>query len=78
MFEKFKKKLIFLALLAGLTSSLVVTTSSPSLAQAINPIDTLETEVAKLSDVYDTIVPVAVGATVFAMGMLLIKRVAYA
>ena len=43
-----------------------------------SPIDILETEVAKVSDVYDVLVPVAFGANVFSIAMILIKYVAFA
>jgi len=62
-----------LIFLSGLTAAIVV--ASPVLATS--PIDDLQTETDKLSDVYDDIVPVAVGAAVFSIGMMMIKRVAF-
>jgi hypothetical protein len=64
--------------LAGGASLLVTSLAltSPVLAQT-TPVDQLETETEKLNDVYDSIVPVAVGAAVFAIGMILIKRIAF-
>ena len=41
------------------------------------PVDKLENEMDKLSDVYDDIVPVAIGAAAFSIGMVLIKRIAF-
>ena len=60
--------------LSVLTAGLVL--CSGAYAQN-SPIDDLETETAKLTDVYDSIVPVAVGAAVFSVGMMMIKRVAF-
>lgn len=56
------------ALALSLTTSVVAQTT---------PVDDLEAETTKLTDVYDDIVPVAVGAAVFGIGMALIKRVAF-
>lgn len=50
---------------------------SPLNADA-TPVDDLETEAAKVTDVYAAVVPVAVGAAVFGIGMAIIKRVAFA
>jgi hypothetical protein len=40
-------------------------------------IDRLETDVNKVQGIYDNIVPVAVGSTVFGIGAILIKRIAF-
>ena len=64
------------------TSSFLITSAlvaSPVVvnAQVATPVDQLETEMDKLSDVYDDIVPVAIGAAAFSIGMILIKRIAF-
>lgn len=46
-------------------------------AQTTTPVDQLETEMLKLNDVYDDVVPVAIGAAAFSIGMILIKRIAF-
>ena len=46
-------------------------------AQVATPVDQLETEMNKLNDVYDDIVPVAIGAAAFSIGMILIKRITF-
>lgn len=52
--------------------------ASPSFAEeSSTPVDQLEDEIAKISDTYDVVVPVAVGSAVFGVGMILIKRIAY-
>lgn len=45
---------------------------------ATSPVDDLITETDKLDGIYDTVLPVAVGAMAFAMGAGILKRVAYA
>lgn len=45
--------------------------------EGATPVDQLETEMLKLNDVYDDIVPVAIGAAAFSIGMILIKRIAF-
>ena len=64
--------------LAALSTGLFVATPSLVTAQSSTPIDVFETEVLKLSDIYDVLVPVAVGAMVFSMGALLAKRIVFA
>lgn len=49
-----------------------------SFAQDSNsPIDELETEVAKLDDIYDDVLPVAIGSMAFSIGAVIIKRIAF-
>jgi uncharacterized membrane protein YedE/YeeE len=40
-------------------------------------IDQLKTDTAKVAGIYDDIVPVAVGSTVFGIGAILVKRIAF-
>jgi hypothetical protein len=47
-------------------------------ATATSPVSTLTTESATLANVYNNIFPVSIGASVFSVGMMLWKRVAYA
>jgi hypothetical protein len=47
-------------------------------ATATSPVTTLTTESATLATVYNNIFPVSIGASVFSVGMMLWKRVAYA
>ena len=69
--------------LKKITASLIVSgavLSSPLIVNAqttTTPVDQLEDEMAKLTDVYDEVVPVAIGATAFSIGMILIKRIAF-
>ena len=60
-----------------LISSALVASPVVVNAQVATPVDQLETEMDKLSDVYDDIVPVAIGAAAFSIGMILIKRIAF-
>lgn len=60
----------------GLCSSTLILGSAFT-AQA-TPVDDLVTETDKLEGIYDTVLPVAVGAMAFAMGAGILKRVAYA
>ncbi len=46
-------------------------------SQATTPVDQLEAEMDKLTDVYDDVVPVAIGAAAFSIGMVLVKRIAF-
>jgi len=67
-----KKQLAFAGLGLGLGFSLI---GGSAHATAV---DDLQTETAKLSGIYDVIVPIAVGSGVFAMAFQFVKRVAYA
>ena len=69
---KFKKTASGLLIAGAVVSAPVVVN-----AQAVTPVDQLETEMDKLSDVYDDVVPVAIGAAAFSIGMILIKRIAF-
>ena len=64
------------ALTAAATGGLLLI-SPAAFAQTTTPVDDLETEMAKLTDIYDNVVPVAVGAAAFGIGMILIKRIAF-
>ena len=68
---KHTKKIIFSA---ALLASLAV---APSAFAKDTPVDQLEAEMDKLSDVYDDLVPVAIGAAAFSIGMVLVKRIAF-
>ncbi len=68
---KHTKKLLFSA---ALLASLAI---SPSAFAKDTPVDQLEQEMDKLSDVYDDLVPVAIGAAAFSIGMVLVKRIAF-
>lgn len=66
---KHAKKFLFgTALLLSLTAAKTAVAT---------PVDDLEAEMDKLTDVYDDVVPVAIGAAAFSIGMVLIKRVAF-
>lgn len=43
----------------------------------VTPVDTLKTETGKLTTVYDSVIPVAVGSLVFSIGAVLVKRIAF-
>ena len=60
---------------AAVVSTLAV--APKAFAQTVTPVDQLESEMDKLTDVYDDIVPVAIGAAGFSIGMVLIKRIAF-
>lgn len=66
------KNLIFAAAILGSLS-----VAPKAFAQTVTPVDQLETEMDKLTDVYDDIVPVAIGAAAFSIGMVLVKRIAF-
>ncbi len=67
------KKILFGAIILG---NLIVPVES--LAQdATSPVDELETEVAKLDDIYDDVLPVAIGSMAFSIGAVIIKRIAF-
>lgn len=70
-----KQALSGLGLAAGLG---VLMLTAPVNAQSTTAVDSLSTETAKLTGVYDVIVPIAVGSGVFAMAFQFVKRVAYA
>lgn len=65
------KKAVFSAAVVG---TLAI---APSAFAQTTPVDQLETEMDKLSDVYDDLVPVAIGAAAFSVGMILVKRIAF-
>lgn len=67
-----KKTLATAAFLGALTFAPAAFAQS-----AETPLDDLETEMAKMEDVYDNITPVAIGAAAFSIGMIIIKRVAF-
>ena len=69
---KSTKKLLFSV---ALVSVLAVTPKA--FAQTTTPVDQLESEMDKLTDVYDDVVPVAIGAAAFSIGMVLVKRIAF-
>lgn len=71
MKNKIKNALITTAVLGSLTFA------GGAMAQSTTPVDDLEAEMDKLTDVYDDVVPVAIGAAAFSIGMVLIKRVAF-
>lgn len=48
----------------------------PSLADD-SPIDVLKTETGKVTGIFDSLVAPAVGSTVFAIGAVLVKRIAF-
>lgn len=67
-------KLVFSTLLV----TGVVAIAQPSFAVTIvGPIDQLKLETAKVQGVFDLVVPTAVASTVFAIGAVLLKRVAF-
>lgn len=68
------KKLIFAVAVLG---SLSVASSASAQLGSNTPVDQLETEMDKLTDVYDDLVPVAIGAAAFSVGMILVKRIAF-
>lgn len=68
------KKQFFMFLLAFV----LVLAPSVAFAADTTPVDTLKTETGKLTGVYDAVVPLAIGSSVFSIGMLLLKRVAFA
>lgn len=68
-----KNHVYFLSILAG--TVLLFASAGPS--NAAGAIEELETQVSAIEGIYDEIVPVAVGATVFGIGSKLVKRVAF-
>lgn len=50
----------------------------PSHSQAdITAVDDLKTETTKVAGIYNDVLPVAIGSTVFGIGAILVKRIAF-
>ena len=62
---------------AGSVLALGVVAIAPKVNAQTTPVDQLKTEVNKLSDVYDQVLPVAIGAMAFSIGAVIIKRIAF-
>ena len=56
----------------------VLLASQPVSAQDATPIGEMSTQIGEVSGVIDVITPMAVGAIVFAVGALIVKRFAFA
>jgi hypothetical protein len=74
-----------LVLTGSQKSALVASLITLSALSIINPvpasataIDDLKTEAAKVTAIFDDVLPLAVGSMVFAFGAAFIKRIAYA
>lgn len=61
----------------ALGTVLIAAPPQPVFAATTTPIDLLVTETGKLPGVFDKVVPVAIASTVFAIGAVLIKRIAF-
>lgn len=62
--------------LGGLVLSLGIAASAH--AEGTTAIDELETEAAKVTGVYDSVLPLAIGSSIFGVGMVMLKRIAFA
>lgn len=62
---------------AGVAAVALTLCPLAAFAEGTTAVDQLKTEAAKVSGIYDDVVPVAVGSIVFSIGAIIIKRVAF-
>lgn len=76
--KKKRSRVIKFCLAAAAVSASVMMAVSPAFAEeSTSPIDELKTETAKVGGIFDALVGPAVGSTVFAIGAVLVKRIAF-